>query len=93
MGLFVVLLVFGIVPGLIYLLIGGSSQPYYQCTQCRGRLVLIPVDSPVAQAALSKKPQGPELSAAGKTSSKFCTACGNSVSADGRFCSQCGQPA
>src|SRR5207247_1187681 len=62
-GLFVVLLVFGILPGLIYLALGGSSQPYYECTQCRGRLVLIPVDSPVAQGAIDNKPQRSELQA------------------------------
>lgn len=89
MGLFVVLLVFGIIPGLIYLLIGGSTQPYYECTQCRGRLVLIPFDSPVAQAALSKKQQVPQFTAIG--TGKFCTSCGTALPSGGRFCSQCGQ--
>jgi hypothetical protein len=89
-GLLIVLLLFGIIPGLIYLIIGGSTQPYYQCSQCRGRLVLIPVDSPVAQTALSKKPQTLELNAAGKTCRRFCSSCGTALTSGSRFCSQCG---
>src|SRR5438132_13750934 len=84
-GLLIVLLVFGIIPGLIYLLIGGSTQPYYECTQCTGRLVLIPVDSPVAQSALSRTTQViPELNASSKESRTFCTSCGNVLAPGGQ---------
>jgi hypothetical protein len=69
-GLFVVLLVLGIIPGLIYLALGGSAQLYYECTKCSGRLCLIPVDSPIAQAALSKARQLRELRSAGKSESR-----------------------
>jgi hypothetical protein len=53
---FWLLFLFGIIPGLIYLMLGGGieSQPYYVCTECRGMGVLIPADSPIARAALTK---------------------------------------
>lgn len=53
-GLLLVLLVLGVIPGVIYVVMGGSSQEYYACVQCRGRHVLIPVDSPIARAELGK---------------------------------------
>ena len=53
-GLLLVLLALGIIPGVIYVLMGGTSQEYYACTECRGRDVLIPFDSPIAQAELGK---------------------------------------
>jgi hypothetical protein len=88
-GLLIVLLFFGIVPGLIYLIMGGSTQPYYECIQCRGRLCLIPADSPVAQSALGNRTQAPALSAG--TAGKFCSSCGTSLAAGSGFCSSCGQ--
>jgi len=51
-GLLLVLLILGIIPGLIYLLMGGSSTDYWQCVSCRGRLCLVPADSPIALRAL-----------------------------------------
>jgi hypothetical protein len=86
-GLLIVLLLFGIVPGLIYLLIGSSTQPYYECTKCRGRLCLIPADSPVAQSALARPPSLPSANRA----KNLCCACGAALIAGSRFCSQCGQ--
>ena len=88
-GLLIVLLLFGILPGLVYLIFGGSTQPYYECTQCRGRLCLIPADSPVAQSTLGTRPQAPALNAG--IAAKFCNSCGTSLAAGSRFCSSCGQ--
>jgi hypothetical protein len=90
-ALLIVLLFFGIIPGLIYLIIGGSTQPYYECTQCRGRLCLIPSDSPVAQSALGTRPQAPALSAATGNAAKFCSSCGTALVTGSRICGSCGQ--
>jgi hypothetical protein len=53
---FWLLFLLGIIPAVIYLMLGGGVevQPYYVCTECRGMGVLIPIDSPVAKAALAK---------------------------------------
>ena len=89
-ALLFVLLLLGAIPGLIYLAFGGSSQDYYVCTECKGRLVLIPVDSPVAQSALEKKAQPQNLEASGKAGA-FCGGCGQPVPQGGRYCGSCGQ--
>jgi hypothetical protein len=67
-GLLLVLLVLGIIPGIIYVILGGSSVDYWQCVSCRGRLCLIPADSPEALRMLAARTQTPAtaLVASGK---------------------------
>lgn len=53
-ALFVVLLVLGVVPGLIYgavLLVAGGEQRLWVCPKCGARRASVPMDSPAALAA------------------------------------------
>jgi hypothetical protein len=50
----IVLLALGILPGIIYIMLGGSSTKRWQCTSCHQRGCLIPADSQRALRALAK---------------------------------------
>ena len=71
-----------LVPGVIYS-IWRLSARYEGCAQCGSRRV-VPLDSPLAQAALRRL--SPTLSAR----SWVCMACGKPIFSGGRFCPSCG---
>ena len=50
----IVLLVLGVVPGLVYIMLGGSSTRRWECASCRQRGCLIPAGSQRALRALAK---------------------------------------
>lgn len=53
-SLAIVLLLLFVIPGMFYLLFGGTIIEYPICVACHARHTLIPMGSPVAQAAISK---------------------------------------
>jgi len=77
----IVLWLFFLVPGVIYS-IWRLMARYQGCAKCGGKRI-VPVDSPVAQAAIRNL-----LPA--ESTQRFCTACGKPLSAGSQFCQICG---
>jgi len=72
---------FFLVPGMIYSLWRFFAR-YDGCANCASQRI-VPVDSPVAQAALRK------LSPTPSAQSWYCMACGKPIFGGGNFCSSC----
>jgi len=73
-----------LLPGLIYLALSRRNESFYVCEKCRGRLCLVSIDSPVAQAAL------PADDPAGIRVPVFCRDCGKYSEFGAKFCMSCG---
>jgi hypothetical protein len=77
----VVLWLLFLVPGVFYTLWRRSAR-YHGCARCTSKHI-VPIESPVAQAALGR------LSPTPSAQSWFCMSCGQPIFGGGRYCPSC----